>query len=358
MVHHDRSSFGRTLVLAVAVASWVLPGVPVHAQPAGAGAPAAEAKPAAAPAAAAPGKPAASPSPAKKASRPECEALARALAGKGDASDLPSKDTAQGTATRTANADLVTCMAVLADSDEPCARLDQENADNCRRDRAAFHELRSYPNGKSFMFDDRKFEECKQNALMAPVCETLRKAFRAGDPKQCVLNADFEAICRADKDLDAAKCATEAPQLKTLLEAQCRALVTLDESACDVPGPRHEEMAKQCREDVQAGKAYGKGLKQIAKSGSPREKELAKAALKDADACKGFTKSAVDACLAAEPAAPAAPGPARPEVAAPGPPRSEVTSPGPARPEVVAPPGGAAPPPPPPPPPPAAPPAH
>lgn len=342
MSHHDRSSFGRTLALAVAavaMASSALPDIAAHAQPD-------ETKPAAATetAPAVPAKPAASPAPVKKASRPECEARARALAGKGDDTDLPGKDATLGTAARTANADLVTCQAVLADSDEPCDRLDQENADNCRRDRAAFHELRSYPNGKSFMFDDRKFEECKQNALMAPVCETLRKALRAGDPKQCALNADFEAICRADKDLDAAKCATEAPQLKALLEAQCRALVTLDESACDVPGPRHDEMAKQCREDVQAGKVYGKGLKQMAKSGSPREKELAKAALKEADACKGFTKSAVDACLEAEPAAPAPPGPARPVVESPGPAREEVTSPGPARPDVAAPPPAANPP--------------
>jgi hypothetical protein len=305
MIHRNPSSLGRTLAIAltaISVASWVLPEVASHGQPAGSPAPAANPERAAAPEASADdaGTPAAAPSPAARkpaASRADCERYARVLAGRDKDPELLKQAEAPATARRTANADLVTCTAVLADSDEPCTRLDKETADNCRRDRAVFHEMRAYPNGRSFMLDDRKFEECKQNAAMAPVCEALRKALRSGDPSQCVLKADFEAICRSAGDLDVSKCATEAPQLKTLLEGQCRALVTLDESACDLAGPRHEEMAKQCRDDIKAGKAYGKGLKQLAKSGSPREKELAKAALKDPDACKAFTQSAVDACL-------------------------------------------------------------
>jgi hypothetical protein len=80
-------------------------------------------------------------------------------------------------------------------------------------------------------------------------------------------------------------------------------------------------MAKQCRDDIKASKAYGKGLKELAKSGSAREKELAKAALNDPDACKAFTQSAVDACLQANAApAPAADagtkGPTEPDAAA------------------------------------------
>jgi hypothetical protein len=310
---------GRTLVFAIvatSLTSWALPDVVAHAEPPAAAEKAAPAKTAAdeavRPAAAAP-------SPVvPKVSRADCERDARALTSGDKGAKKPAG--AADPATRTANADLVTCTAVLADSDEPCARLDEESADNCRRDRAAFHEMRAYPNGPSFMLDDRKFEECKKNAAMAPVCEAVRKALRSGDPKQCVLNADFEALCRSDADLDATKCATEAPRLKALLEGQCRAMVTLDESACDVPGPRHEEMAKQCRDDIKANKAYGKGLKQLAKSGAPREKELAKAALEEADACKTFTQSAVDACLEASPAAAAA--------APVGEPRTEVESSG------------------------------
>jgi hypothetical protein len=236
-------------------------------------------------------------------SREDCERDARALAG-GDKKSAAKKSEVAGNATRDANTDLVTCTAVLADSDDPCTRLESESADNCRRDRAAFHEMRAYPNGRSFMLSDRKFEECKQNAAMAPVCEAVRKALRSGDPSQCVLTGDFEAICRSSAGLEPSKCATEAPQLKTLLEGHCRAMVTLDEAACDVAGPYHEEMTKQCRDDIKANKAFGKGLKDLAKSGSPREKELAKAALKDPDACKALTQSAVDACVQAN-AAPA-----------------------------------------------------
>jgi len=319
MMHRNPSSLGRTFVVvlaAVAVASWAFPDRAAHGQPAESMAPAAKPDrpaPPEAPADAAV-KPAAGPSPAAAIpapSRADCERLARALAGADKDPELLKKAGAPAPSARTANADLVTCTAVLADSDEPCTRLDQENADNCRRDRAVFHELRTYPNGRSYMFDDRKFEECKQNGPMAPLCESLRNAFRSGDPGQCVLKGDFEAICRAAGDIDPSKCATEAPQLKKLLEGQCRAMVTLDESACDVAGPRHEEMAKQCRDDIKAGKAYGKNLKDLAKSGSPREKELAKAALKDAEACKTFTQSAVAALLqkdAAPAAAAAAPG--------------------------------------------------
>lgn len=327
MMHRNRSSFSRTFAItiaAISVASWVLPPSAAHAQPAGSAKP----EPAAsgAPPADKGDQPAAAASPiAKKApSRADCERMAQVLAGRDKDPELLKGASSGATATRNANSDLVTCTAVLADSDEPCTRLDPENADNCRRDRAVFHELRAYPNGKSFLLDDRKFEECRQNALMAPVCEAMRKALRSGDPAQCVMNADFEAICRSDHDLDASKCATEGPQLKTLLEGQCRALVTLDESKCDVAGPRHDEMAKQCRDDVKAGKAYGKGLKQMASSGSAREKELAKAALKEADACKASTDSVVDACLKADPASGPATGPggppaAKPDAAAPPP---------------------------------------
>jgi hypothetical protein len=318
MGHHDRSSFGRTVAAAIAALSIASA---AHGQPAGSAAPAAkpENAGAAAPAGDKAGKPAAGPSPIiqKGPTRADCERLAKVLAGKEKDADLLKQAGKPVGATRAANADLVTCTAVLADSDEPCARLDEEEAENCRRDRAVFHELRAYPNGKGFMLDDRKYEECKQNAALAPVCDAVRKALRSGDPSQCVLKADFEAICRSDKDLDASKCATEAPQLKALLEGHCRALVTLDESACDVPGPRHEEMTKQCIDDVKAGKAYGKGLKEMASSGSAREQELAKAALKQPDACKAFTDSAVDACLKGEPAP--APGPVDPSPPAPAP---------------------------------------
>ena len=322
MGHHSRSSFGRILAIAIAALSVASA---VHGQPAGSAAPAANPE-TAPPAAAADkeGKPAAVASPIvqKGLTRAECEKLAKVLAGKDKDPELLKRAGAPSETMRASNADLVTCTAVLADSEEPCARLSEGDAD-CRRDQAKFHELRAYPNGKGFMLDDRKFEECKKNTAMAPVCETVRKALRAGDPSQCVFTADFEAICRSAEGMDPSKCATDGPQLKTMLEGHCRALVTLDESACDVPGPHQEQMTQQCRDDIKASKPYGKGLKEMASSGSPREKELAKAALKDADACKAFTQSAVDACLqraaAPAPAPSGAPSPARPEGGAPPP---------------------------------------
>ena len=332
MVVRTASSRRRILVFAIAVtsvASWVLPEVAVRGQTSPPAAPAVQAEHATRPAAEKAGEPAASASPSARkstASRADCERYARALAGREKNPGLLKQPEVEAMAAR--SADLVTCSAVLADSDEPCKHLPEDRAEDCRKTRAVFHELRAYPNGRSFMFDERKFEECRQNAAMAPLCDALRKALRSGDPSQCVLKADFEAICRAAGDIDVSKCAIEAPRLKQLLEGQCRAMVTLDESACDIPGPRHEEMAKQCRDDIRAAKAYGKGLEEMAKSGSPREKELAEAALDAPDACKAFTQSAVDACLQANAAPAAAPAPAgSPGTAGTGEPDATTSSP-------------------------------
>jgi hypothetical protein len=202
--------------------------------------------------------------------------------------------------------DLVTCVAVRADSDEVCNLLDKAAAESCRSTRALFHELRAYPNGRSYMFDERRYRECKQpGGMPAAVCDALQKALRSGDANQCVVHADFEAMCREAaragtlaSEIDASQCGREAPRLKSMLEGECRAMVNLDESACDIPGPRREEMAKQCRAEIDAGKRYGKGLQELAKSGSPRDQDLAKAALNDPKACEALTKRAVDDCVA------------------------------------------------------------
>jgi hypothetical protein len=200
--------------------------------------------------------------------------------------------------------DLVSCGAVRADSDEPCKMLEQDAAEGCRTARAVFHEFRAYPNGRSYMFDDRKYQECKGSGGMPlVVCDALRKALRSGDPAHCTMEADFVALCRQGvKDgnlegVDAAGCATEGPTIRKMLEGQCRALVNLDPEACNVPGPHAEGMAEQCRKDIEARKSYGKGLKELAKSGSSTDQEFAKAALDDAEACKALAKSAMDVCM-------------------------------------------------------------
>lgn len=210
--------------------------------------------------------------------------------------------------------ELVTCGAVRTDSDDACKVLDKDDAETCRRSRATFHELRAYPKGRSYLFDETKYQECKQaGGMPAPVCEALRKALRSGDPNQCVTHADFVALCddavRAGSlDLGGSQCATEGPAIKAMLEGQCRALVNLDPAACRFQGPHADDMAEQCRTDIEGRKSYGKGLTDLGNSGSPTERELAKAALNDADACKAASKSAMDVCLGKGSAATPAPG--------------------------------------------------
>src|SRR5262249_13786062 len=139
--------------------------------------------------------PASGPSTASKESRTNCERYVGALAGREKNSALLKQSEVRSLAPRAAG--LVTCSAVRAGSAEPCKLLEAARADGCGASRAVFHELRAYPNGRSYMFDDRKYQECKQNGGMPPVvCDALRKALRAGDPSLCVMEADFVALCR------------------------------------------------------------------------------------------------------------------------------------------------------------------
>src|SRR5713101_4433412 len=53
--------------------------------------------------------------------------------------------------------DLVMCGAVVHDSDAPCKRLLPEEhgpTTACRYMQSIFHELRTYPQGRSFLFDE------------------------------------------------------------------------------------------------------------------------------------------------------------------------------------------------------------
>ena len=294
MVTHTTSSMGRMVavtVVMIAVGLSLVP--PLAAEPAEDAGTAPAAEKAAAPA----GETA----PAPKVDSKKCEHYVAVLGGEKDAAVAKEPEFRElaGRAT-----DLVTCKAIRADSDEPCKLLEKDGADACRTTRATFHEMREYPNGRSYMFDDRKYQECKKDGGMPMViCDALRNALRTGDPSQCVMEADFVALCRqavkaGNMDgVDAAGCATEGPVIRKMAEGQCRALVNLDPAACDVPGPHAEGMAEQCRKDIESRKSFGGGLKDLAKSGSGSEKEFAKAALEDADACKEPRKSAMDACL-------------------------------------------------------------
>ncbi len=298
MAARTNASMGRTVILAIAMASlgtWILPEIAAHGQTPGV--PAAPAGSAATPAA-----PARLPSMTSKGSRADCERYVGVFAGSEKDAALLKRPEVRALAPKAI--ELVTCNAVRADSDEPCKLLEKDAAEACRAARAQFHEMRTYPNGRSYMFDDRKYQECKQSGGMPlVVCDALRKALREGDPAACAMQADFVALCRQGvkegnlEDVKAADCATVGPTIQKMLEGQCRALVNLDASACLIPGPHADGMAEQCRKDIESRQSYGKGLKELAKSDSAPDRELAKAALDDPDACKEPTKSAMDACL-------------------------------------------------------------
>jgi hypothetical protein len=130
--------------------------------------------------------------------------------------------------------------------------------------RSTFHELRTNPAGRSYMFPDVAYETCRAQAS-ASVCDRVREATRAADADKCKGAGD--------------------------LEAWCRAVITLDESVC-----AKAKEKKGCQKGIEASSAFAKGLKVLAESGSTRDQAFAKAALGDADACTAFVQNAVAAC--------------------------------------------------------------
>ena len=159
--------------------------------------------------------------------------------------------------------DVVLCRAVAADSDEFCSLI-PEQKDDCRILRSIFHELRTNPTGRSFMFPDAKYEICRAQ-LPASTCDHLRDAARSGDPNECTGAGDQEVYCRAS--------------------------ITFNESSCE-----KSKEPKGCRKAIEANRVLAKGLKALAASGPPREQAFAKAALGDADACTAFAQAAVGVC--------------------------------------------------------------
>jgi hypothetical protein len=324
----SRSSRAIAFLVAASAAAWVFPDVAAHAQTPPPSAPTGKPERAVpSPPAQGSGTAPASDAPAeaaRKTTREECERYVGLLTGREKDRELLGQAEVKAVARQAA--DLVTCGAVRADWNEPCSLLTESGrGDDCRSARELYHELRAHPNGRSFMFNDQDFEKCTENPAMRPVCETGRQAFISGDPNQCVIKADLETICRSLKGMDAAKCATEAPRLKKILEAHCRAKITLNEADCAVPGA--EKMTEECRRDIRARKPYAKGLKEVAASGPARDKELAKAALDSPDACKKWAEPAMEVCLHPAPtdpragtAAPAATAPEKPKATQPSPP--------------------------------------
>jgi hypothetical protein len=162
--------------------------------------------------------------------------------------------------------DLIACRAVATGSDASCA-LVPENKDECRLLWSILHELRTNPQGRSFMFPDIKYQMCRADPDVAPICDRLRDALRSGDPKKCAGIGSEEATCRA--------------------------MVSLDKSLCGKGDDRFG-----CTKAIEAGVVFSKGLKSLAESGPPRERALAKAALGEADACESFARAALEDCPA------------------------------------------------------------
>jgi hypothetical protein len=161
---------------------------------------------------------------------------------------------------------------------------------DCRHTWSIFHELRTYPKGRSFLFDDVDYDGCKElpsrvPAFSATLCDAFREALRSGDVKKCDSVGDGAGICRAYMAVDASLCDQAGiGSLKGVVEGECKKLIE-----------RRGFLAQ--------------GLPEVAKSGQPPWRELAAAALGRADACQGFAKPAMDICLRSS-EAPAAEAPA------------------------------------------------
>jgi hypothetical protein len=207
------------------------------------------------------------------------------------------KDMAKG------QGDLLTCRAVKEDSDAPCRLLGDESAiKSCRALRSIFHELREYPNGRAFMFNDVQFEECQNFPPLAAHCDQFRAAARAADASKCAALGDFQSNCRALILLDKSLC---TPPKGDSLQAH-------DEGKKETYS---DNLRKDCERQVQSMAIYAKGLQAVADSGPRLERQLAKAALRQQDACTPFATAAAKACNAR--AAEAAP-PSESQPAAPG----------------------------------------
>lgn len=249
-----------TRIASAALAAWIMV---VVAAPAPAASPTPEDSPrpdsTASPAAAAP----------KTSAR--CEEYVAVLSGKKQDDALFADPKVKAIVAR--SFDLLACRAVAADADAPCALL-AEQQDECRLLRSIFHELRTNPHGRSFMFPDAKYEMCRADPKRARICDRLREAMRSGDPGAC------------------AGTGVEEPS--------CRAALTLDESWC-----AEAQDPEGCRKGIEASRVFAPGLEALAASGPAREAALAKAALGDTDACTSFAAAAVGYCsdLTAVPAA-------------------------------------------------------
>lgn len=247
-----------------------------------------------------------------------CERYLKVLAGqeKADATLLSDRDF-QITAARAPS--LTTCGAIATDSDALCAAMAQApsgfadprgvdkgiEGKSCRRMQFIFHELRTYPKGRSFLLPFTR-EECASLKDLAPSCTAFVDALRAGDASKCASTGSFQALCNAFIAVDDLKCA----------------------GGKGLP----DDLTDACKEMVVQRGFLAAGLEKVEKDGPPDERTIkaemgdddtvrayVKAALGRPDACDTFSKAALEACVAAPPLAASTPPAAKAEAPAPPP---------------------------------------
>lgn len=194
--------------------------------------------------------------------------------------------------------DVATCGAIAADTKAPCAVFVgsteeiRGNRKDCIGAWSIFHELRAFPKGRGYMFDEAQVDDCKGFAPMAPLCEPFRDALRSGEPAECAKAGALAPVCRAYLAADPSLCRVESPDLAGLDE--------------------------DCRKQIERKALYRTGLKGLAASGTARERAFAQAAMGQRKACAAFDEAAKARCVAAgqppapTPAVPPTPGPTTP----------------------------------------------
>lgn len=255
----------------------------------------------------------------RSAARPACEGYVAVLSGEKQDEALLNDPAVRALAPQVP--DLVTCGAVRLDSEAHCMLLGSDREQNeiraCRQAQSLFHELRLHPKSPAFFMTDADWHACHDSPL-APVCDSLRDAFRSGDVSKCTLTQDFQAICRKQiPELNESQCRIVGPWMKRVTDAKCRAMVTLDTKACHAEQRdlKSGDLSKQmpdffkeaedeCRQKTEELAPLGKGLSGLAESGPPRERALAQATLGKADACAAYAQAAIEVCVQGSQAAP------------------------------------------------------
>ncbi|MGH7786334.1 MAG: hypothetical protein ACRERC_05670 [Candidatus Binatia bacterium] len=222
-----------------------------------------------------------------KARRAVCERFIEVLAGKKKDAAVLQEAELQFIGRQAP--ELPTCGAVRQRSSELCDILDEGPKGNCVASLYVFEELRLRPKGRTFITDSVKAKEWREHPDLAAYVEPFFTALRDGDASKCAATGPLAFLCNAYISLDPAQCVA----------------TSLNIQGVDAAG--RKEIEEDCRSTIEKNKGRARGLKELAKSGSPVEKERAKAALGEADACKPLMAASLEICIANSPSAGDAP---------------------------------------------------